>query len=354
LAGFFAFVALTAAVVACDIPTEAPQWEQRWILPADRTTVGVEELLPADVWVTPDRSAFTVQVDPLFFQESLGSLCPACAPLEGLSVPKPAFEGEFHESVELPEDVEAAEVRSGRVVVAARNGFGFDPIRPPGGSPGTITLSLREGSPAGTLLAQVLVDGATTSFGPGTLLTRSLEYSGPVGATLVVTVTVDSPAGGLDSSHWIQVRLANSLRVTATPQLLEVTSALIRVGGRSFDLIDTDLDVEGLEEELVERVRSGAFLFEISNPWSIGATFDLTVRGPTLGSPIVKTVSVPAASSSTVVVEFTQEELRSFLGKPGVTLSGRGTVAPGADPITVTPLQVLTIETMLDLVLLVG
>ncbi len=345
---------LAAAVSACDIPTEAPQWEQRWIIPADRTTVGVEELLPEDVRVTPDRSAFSVQVDPIDYQESLGSLCAACAPLDGQLVPKPAFHGSFHESVDLPEDVEAAEVRTGRVTVVAQNGFSFDPIRPPGGSPGTLTLSLRDGGPGGILLDQVVVDGAVTSFAPGALLTRVLEYSGPVGATLTVVMSVESPAGGTAPEDRIVVRLADQVQITATPQPLEITSALIRVAGRSFDLIATDLDVEDVDQKIVDRVRPGAFLMEISNPWSIGATFDLTVSGPTVASPIIKTATVPAAPSSTVRVEFTEEELRSFLGEPGVMLSGTGTVDPGAGTVRVTPQQVLTVETRLDLVLLVG
>jgi hypothetical protein len=345
---------LAGATGACDIPTEAPQWEQRWIVPADRTTVGVEELLPDKVWVTPDRSAFTVRVDPVSFHESLGSLCPACAPWDGLFVPKPAFRGDFHESVDLPEDVEEVQARSGRVEVVARNAFGFDPLRPPGGSPGTVTVSLRDGGPDGPLLDRLVVDGATTSFGPGSLLTRVLEYSGPVGATLTVSVDVDSPAGGLDPADRVLVSLVDEIQVTATPQLLEVTSAVIRVAGRSFDLIDTDLEVEELDQELVDRVRSGAFLMEISNPWSVAAAIDLTISGPTMGPPITKNVMVPAASYSSVRVDFTQAELRSFLGEPGVTLSGEGTVATGIGPVTLAPKQVLVVQTRLDLVLLVG
>jgi len=343
-----------ATAMACDLPTEAPQWEQRWIVPADRTTVGVEELLPDEVLVTLDRSAFTVEVDPVSFHESLGSLCPACAPLDGLSVPKPPFQGDFHESVDLPEEVEAVQVRSGRIVVVARNGFGFDPLRPPGGSPGTVTLSLRDGGPGGVLLDSEVVDGASTSFAPGTLLTRVLEYAGPVGARLSVTAVIDSPAGGLDPGDRVLVRLADQLQVTATPQLLEVTSAVIQVAGRSFDVIETNLDVEDLDEALVERVRSGAFAMEISNPWGMGATFELTISGPTMGPPITKTVTVPAGANPTVRVDFSQGELRTFLGEPGVTLSGTGTVASGTGPVTVAPQQVLVIQTRLDLVLLMG
>jgi len=150
------------------------------------------------------------------------------------------------------------------------------------------------------------------------------------------------------------VRLSDQIQVSATPQDLEVTSAVVRVDGRSFDLIDTELDVQDLDEGFVERVQSGAFLMEIDNPWSLGANLELTLRGPTLGSPIVKNLSVPGAPSSSVRVEFTRDELQSFLGQPGVTLTGGGTVAPGTGAVTVTPHQALIVETRLDLVLRVG
>jgi hypothetical protein len=112
--------------------------------------------------------------------------------------------------------------------------------------------------------------------------------------------------------------------------------------------------VEDLDQELVDRVVSGAIDLEISNPWAIGASVTLTIDGPTMGSPIVKAVAVPALPTSTVRVEFSQAELQSFLGQPGVTLSGTGTVASDATSITVTPDQVLVMDGLLDLILRIG
>ena len=58
-------------------------------------------------------------------------------------------------------------------------------------------------------------------------------------------------------------------------------------------------------------------------------------------------------STSTARVEFSQSELRSFLGQ-NVVLGGHGLVDVGAGQVTLSPGQVLTLESQLDLVIRVG
>lgn len=99
------------ALLSCDIPTDAPESHQRWILPGEETRVGVEDLLPDAVTVTPDGSAFAVKVDPLSFEESLGDLCAPCVPLNGLMASKPAFQNAFQDTAPLPGDVKGATAR---------------------------------------------------------------------------------------------------------------------------------------------------------------------------------------------------------------------------------------------------
>jgi hypothetical protein len=169
-----------------------------------------------------------------------------------------------------------------------------------------------------------------------------------------VVTTVNSPAGGVDPGDWVLIRLQDQVSVTATPQDLEATSAVVDVVGETFQLIDTELDVEDLDEELVDHIVSGAIAMAVVNPWAIGASLTLSIDGPTMGAPVVKNVVVPAAPTSSLRVEFSQAELRSFLGEPGVTMSGSGTVAPGTGPVTITPDQLLVLDSTLDLVLLIG
>jgi hypothetical protein len=316
--------------------------------------VGVAELLPSDVSLTTDRTAFLVEVDSVLFQATLDSLCPLCTPLDGQTVPKPAFVGDFTHSVSFPADVEAAVVREGRVVVVARNGFGFDPIRPPGGARGSITMTLRDGGPGGRVLDQETWNGATSSLPPGGTLTATFDVSGPVGSSLHALVTVDSPAGGLDPGSRVLVRLQDQVQVTATTPLLEVISATVRVAGRRFEVGEEALELAELDQEVVDRVVSAALDLEITNPWAVGASLTLTIQGPQVATPVTKAVTLPPGTASAARVEFSQAELRTFLGKEGVTLRGAGTVSPGAGSVVLSPGQLLWLDATLDLTLRIG
>jgi hypothetical protein len=345
---------MAGGIAGCDVPTDPPKLDQEWILPISETSVGVAELLPDEVALTEDSSAFTVQVEELVFQEILGELCTGCAGLDGLTVPKPAFTGDFFESVSLPDDVESVQVQEGVVEVVAENRFSFDPLRPPGGDRGSFTLALRDGGPGGPILDQIVVDGADASFAPGTSLTRELAYSGPVGSSLTVTVSIDSPAGGPEPGNWVLVELEDEVLVTATPEAIEASSAEIRVSGEELDLGVTALNVGNVSQDLVDRIQSGGFRLEIQNPWSLGAILTVAVSAPDLSEPIVAISQVPGTPSSIVDVEFTRQELQSFLGLEGVVLSGQAAVDQSAGTVTLSPDQVMTIDTRLDLVLLIG
>ncbi len=352
--GMIILLAVVGAIWACDIPTDVPKLEQEWILPISQTSVEVWELLPDDVGFTEDSSAFTVQMDPIFFEETLGNLCAACAVLDGLTVPKPGFVGDFHESVSLPDDVESVQVREGRVSVDAVNRFGFDPLRPPGGETGTFTLALHDGGPEGPVLDEVVIDGDGTSFGPGTTLTRELEYSGPVGSSISVTVSINSPAGGAEPGNWVPIGTNDAIQVSATPGVLEAASADITVAGEAFDVVETSLNLEGVSKGMVDRIVAGSLLLEIANPWSVGAILNLTIDGSTMDTPVILIAQVPATPISTVAVEFSLAELQAFLGEPNVILTGQGTIDQNAGSVTLAPEQTMIINAKLDLAFRIG
>lgn len=342
------------ALGACDIPTDNPKLEQQWVVPLTGTEVEVGEFLPDNVGMTEDSTAFTVQVDPIFFEETLGDLCSGCEVLDGLTVPKPAFSGDFQESIPLPDDVESAQVQEGRVSVVAQNRFGFDPLRPKGGETGSVVLALLDGGPGGAVLDQVQINGADDSFAPGATLERDLEYSGPIGSSLTLTVSVVSPEGGPEPGNWVPISIDDEIRVSVTPEVLEAASAEISVAGEIFGLGVTELNVDDISADMVDGVTSGSLLLEIVNPWAVGAILNVTVIGPTMDAPVVLIGQVPASPTSTVEMEFSQAELQSFLGEPNVVMTGHGTVNLDAGNATVTPAQVMIIDAKLDLVILIG
>jgi hypothetical protein len=287
--GLATLLALALGVSACDVPTAAPEWDTRWIVPAEETTVEVDEFLPDDVTLAAGGSAFSVQVDPINFTESLGDLCPACVNGSGTS---PGFQGTFAESASLPSDVSSATVSQGSIAVAAVNGFGFDPIRV-GGSTGTITITLYDGATGGSVLDQVLVDGATESFAPGSTLNKTLNIaSATVGNTLTVEMVVNSPSGS------VTINTAQTLQITATPGEILVSSATVNVANQDVSFEDTPLDVEDIDQEVVDHIRSGAFEFDITNPLGIAVAFTITIRGDGF-DPIVKALNISGAATQT-------------------------------------------------------
>jgi len=200
----------------------------------------------------------------------------------------------------------------------------------------------------------VVIDGDDDSFAPGTTLERELEYSGPVGSSLSVTVNVNSPAGGPEPGNWVPIRIDDEIRVSVTSEVLEAESAEISVAGEVFDLGVTSLDVAGISKDLVDKITAGSLILEIVNPWSAGAILNLTIDGPTMDAPVVLIGQIPASLTSTVEIELSQAELQSILGEPNVIMTGQGTVSQSAGSVTVLPDQVMIIDAKLDLAILVG
>lgn len=74
--------------VACEVPTDPPILEQRWIVPIEEVTLSVDQLLPTGVTVVGDN--FSVSIDPFTTIASLAAMCGAsCVALNGFTAPAP-------------------------------------------------------------------------------------------------------------------------------------------------------------------------------------------------------------------------------------------------------------------------
>lgn len=337
-----------AALAACNVPTDLPSIDTQWAFPAEETSVGIGDFLPAEVSLTADSSAFLVNFDPIAFSTSLGALCPACVAVNGLTVPKPPFLGSFEDLVDFPTEVSAISILSGDVVFEIENQLNFDPLRPTSGSFGQLTITITDDADA-QVLGTLVVDGAATPFPGGTTLTRTLALdTATVTGNLVATVEVNSPVGDP-----VTIDTSDLVRATVTPMNILVASATIDVAGEDLDLDPRDLDVEDIDEDLEDHILSGAFTLDVVNPFGVGADFQLTISGPGF-APVQKSLSIGTAPTSKVTVDFTLEELTRVLGEPNVTLSGSGTVDPSAGPITVLPGDELVLDGRFDVTLRIG
>ncbi len=342
--------ALLLALAACDLPTDAPNWDTRWQVPAQGASFSVEDFLPAGVEEDPDSGGFLLDADPVSFGRTLAELCPPCAQAEGQTVPKPAFTAELGSSLSLPDDVESVDLAAGTVIVHAGHDFDFDPIRPGQGNTGELKVELVDADD-GRSLASVTADGETEAFPPGQdgRLEWEVELEpGQVGGGFEVRVLLESPEG-----DDVEVDGESSLQVEVVPGALEAASARIRAGGLAADLSPVSLDVEGLDAEVVDRVEEGALLLEVSNPFGVGLEAEVTIAGQ--GFPdIHRSVALSSEPSSGVEVSLSGEELRSFLGRPGVTLSGTAAVPGHESVMTVGPGQVVDLDFRIDLTLRMG
>jgi hypothetical protein len=333
---------------ACEIPTELPMVEQRWIIPIDvEEAFGVAELLPDGVEVDGTGSNFVVDVDPFSTVEDLGTLCALCAALNLTTAPKPAFTYAFTIDQSLPADVQAAAITGGTINIDVSHNLGFDPVQPPGGSTGTVTITARNGA-GGAAIGEVTIDGASETFAAGATVTKTMTLSTTtIGGTVQLEISVDSPAGGLGAADWVPINTSNTVSASATVQNLLVSSATVNVSDQSVDLDAQDLDVSDIDDSVTENIVSGTLILDVVNPFgvTVSGSIQITNTEP-------KSFSISSGATSQISISYTGNELASFLGEDNVSFSGSGTASGGL--ITVTPGQEITLSATLDLTIQIG
>jgi hypothetical protein len=344
---FRSLVMILGVLAGCDIPTSAPNWETRWVVPAEDTAIPVGSFLPGQV--VESGSEFEISVNGGGISRSLGDLCPACVPLNGFVAPKPAFTTTLQSEVPFPVDLDSLILTRGTIRVRVVNQLGFDPIRPsaaPGSARGQITITIRNGS---AVLGVHTIDGAATAFANGTELLETVTFSPAglprtIGGTVAFEVMFSSPAGDP-----VAINTAASLSVEAADASVGASAAMIRVQGRTVTAAPMTLDLSGLDAELTERVLRGSLILDMTNPFAVGGTLTATLSAP--GVSLVRPLAV-APGESQVRLAFTGEELRSLFGPAPVTLSVTGVLsAVPAGVVTVKPAQQLTALGRLELYL---
>lgn len=356
-------IALCALVAACAIPTEAPNWDVTWDLPLPQEdgpqTIGVQKLLPAGVTLlapvppattSAGFSATVGAVPPI--SRTLGAQCPACP---SATAPKPAFSAPVSTTtITLPAGLTTATLAAGsQVVLSLNNGFTFDPIRPPGGSPGTVTLAVNNGT---TTLGTLVLQGATDAIPAGQTTTRTISLIGTINTAqpLTVTMSMESPAG--DPAQPVTMSPTHTFTATATPTI-NVSTATVTIGAQPIDSPGETIDLSGIDTTIANRIpdsttTQGTMFLTFTTPYTIAANATVTFTGTRETesgfnvpiTPVVKTLTIPAKTATqstfTVPVLLTGKELRRLLGST-LTLTFTGSTVAGTT--TVTPTSEITI-----------
>jgi hypothetical protein len=355
-------IALAMLASACAFPTESPNWDMTWNLPVpddNGMSIGVKTFLPNGVdTITPTGTttlAFRANVSsapPI--NRTLGVQCPTCP---NATAPKPAFTAPPATTVinlTAGTSLTSATLSSGsQVAVTLTNGFTFDPINPPGGSPGTITLTVSNGS---TTLGTLTLQGPaqTIPAGQSKLFTIALAGTFNTSQPLNISMTMDSPAGAAGSPVAMN---ANQLFSATAAPTINISTANVSLAAQTFPSSKaTPIDLSNIDSSIVNRIiddtqNRGAMYLTMTNPLTVGADATITFRSPA-GSPspiapITKIVAVPAATNattpavSTVAINLTGQELRRMFGRNieavfgGTTKAGTTAVTP-AQKISVT------------------
>jgi len=360
-------LALAALIMACAIPTEAPNWDVVWNLPMPNggQTIAVNSFLPAGVSMvgTVPTQAFraTVSSAPAIVR-TLGVQCPTCP---NATAPKPAFTAPpatVTMSLAAGAALNSGTLTTGsQIVVQLVNGFTFDPIRPPGGANGTVTITVANGS---TTLGTLTLLGATTAIPAGQSTSFTIPLSGTINTSSAITVqmTMDSPAGAAGSPVTMN---ANQLFTVNSTPTLNFSQATVTIASQALTPSSTFQDLtQGPMGELETRIDTtgtdtqGSMFLQISNPLAVGVAGTLNiaaVKTDSSGNQVVmpaiaRPFAIPAGSGGSapavVQLDFTGRELAHILGS-NVTFTITGNTGSGTT--LVTPTTAITILTRLQL-----
>ena len=291
------------------------------------------------IGIIEDAGAFHVELPDLAVVATLGELCPACGPIDGMTVPKPPFTAQLGQEVPLSETIVSARVEGGSITFEVSHDLGFDPLRPGGAERGAMVVELRSG---GVLLARDSIEGASTAMPPGSVLSRTLALRpANVAGALNIGVTLYSPAGSP-----VDIDLED--RVSVTVPTSRITVSDLRL------LLDEDiateplvLELDAIDSAVRDRVRSARVHLEIENPFDLTGDLDLRIASPNIG--ILKPVPV-APGRSEQRVDLSRDEIFSILSESEVVITLEGPATTPAAGTPVEPEQELSVRVRLELV----
>ena len=329
----FCLIALFAA--SCDIPTELPKWNPTFAVPLEVTSIPLAQLLPAGMDVSPDGTQFLLSVAAFAGQNRLSDVCTACRPLDGQTVPKPAFAGTVFYSIDPPSGVDSASILGGTLNIAVTNGWSFDPLRPAAGQTGAITITVLpvDNRPRGV----ASFPGQQHAFPPGSTLAGAVNFAGAPTRSIILRVDIWSPAGDP-----VRIDGASAVRFAVTSGQMVASDATINISPRQLTGLPISLDLSGIDDFVIERVEGGRLILTIDNGFSVRGLMTLTISGGRTN--VVKTFTLEADDTTSEVM-LTEAELESILGY-SVVASVSGFVSTNG-PVLVTPSSTFTVKPLL-------
>lgn len=271
-------VVVALLISGCDVPTALPKWHTLWAVPIESTSIAVADLLPPAVTVTPDGTAFLVDIPEVPLSLTLTELCPHCSRLDGRTAPKPATQVSFATELALPEDVVSVTLAGGEVTLRTRNGLTFDPIRPSTTARGwwsaTVLADTDPADPIGT----DTVDGSETAMPPNSTRSDTFPIGEATVSELTLRYTIDSPAGDP-----VRVDASSALAVEVAARTVRATQVVVSFSPQEVAAPPVTIDFSDLEPSFIEHIRSGALVLDLHNPFDLQGYLRVVIETPEIG-----------------------------------------------------------------------
>lgn len=341
-------VVLVVLAAACDLPTQAPKWNTTWILPIKDDTVRVAQFLPNTVDTAAGAFTTTVKRDSVL--QSLGQMCPACAPANGTTASLPAFNVTLTHTDSFPSQVISITPGAGLALsFRLDNGLGFDPLRPGTGQTGSIVTLVQDS--AGNTIARDSVDGTDTSFASGTSLTRSLSLgSSPIGGHVTVSAAISIPG-----SDPVLVDTSNYFRVVTLTDTVSLAGVTVQLSNQSVTSDSVSVDWSGIDSDIQSKMQGAELQLKIQNPFS--AAGGGTVSFKTGASDVISPKVINFAQGASIdTIGITQQEIQALTaaGQSEITVQASVSGTGAGQSVTITPTQVAIIQAHVLITILVG
>lgn len=340
------WIPLLLGPAACEFPTESPLWDQTWVVPVESIVVGATDLLPDDVDVNADTTAFTAETPEATIRVTLADVCTSCLILNGLRTRKPEFGDTVTTETTLPSELVSATLAGGAFDVVVGHNLNFDPLRPsadPGAPRGYMVFRF---SSNGTVVAYDSISGDDAAFPGGSTLTPDLPIRPvEVSSSIVLDVYIYSPEG--DS---VTVEAFDTAGLTLHPSVVEISQVTLEASSITIEPVRSTMDFSGVDSTAIEHVQSGALLVDVANPWNVAGTLDVTLEPP---DPAIQRSLALRPGTYQDRIEFTASEQRALLDAGVVGVEATGSFA-STGSVVVTPAQQLVVNGNLELVVLIG
>lgn len=342
------WLALTALVLAgCDLPTTAPKWNTTWILPIKDDTIRVAQFLPASVDTAGGAFITTIKRDSI--RQSLGQMCPGCAPLNGTVDSVPAFTVQIGHTDSLASQVLSITPAGFSLSFRLDNNLGFDPLQPGVGKAGYIVTVITDS--AGGVVGRDSIDGGSLSFPSGTSLTRSISVgSTPIGGAVSVLATVNVPHGDPAT-----IDTSKSFQVTTLTDTVSLAGVTVQLTNQSITSDSVAIDWSGIDPSTTSKMQGAAIQLTLHNPFTASGADSIFFRqgGVDIIAPKVMTFPLGVTTQSIPVSQADIQTLTNA-GKSTIQVVGAVSGTGPGQSVTITPDQVAIVQAHVLITILVG